>query len=63
LAAVTGVPYPIQKVAADRSSFAVLPLSDTILAGQQVIADRFHRLGLIPRPIRIRDAVWTPPRS
>jgi sulfonate transport system substrate-binding protein len=41
----------------------VLPLSDTILAGQQVIADRFHRLGLIPRLIRIRDAVWTPPRG
>ncbi|MEE7493312.1 sulfonate ABC transporter substrate-binding protein [Methylobacterium oryzae] len=63
LASVTGIPYPIQKVAADRTQFAVRPLSDAILSSQQATADRFHRLGLIPRAIQIRDAVWTPPRT
>lgn len=63
LAAVTGVPYPVQKVAADRTEFVVRPLSDEILAGQQTTADRFYRLGLIPRPIKVRDIVWTPPRT
>ena len=63
LTAVTGIPYPIQKVAADRTQFGVRPLSDTILSSQQATADRFHRLGLIPKPIIVRDAVWTPPRT
>ncbi|WP_375456981.1 sulfonate ABC transporter substrate-binding protein [uncultured Methylobacterium sp.] len=63
LAAVTGIPYAIQKVAADRTQFAVRPLSDAILSSQQATADRFHRLGLIPRAIQVRDAVWTPPRT
>jgi len=63
LASVTGVPYPVQKVAADRTEFAVRPLTDEILTAQQTTADRFTRLGLIPRPIKVRDIVWTPPRT
>lgn len=63
LAAVTGIPFAIQKVAADRTQFAVRPLTDAILDNQQATADRFHRLGLIPRAITIRDAVWAPPRT
>ncbi|MCC0806822.1 aliphatic sulfonate ABC transporter substrate-binding protein [Methylobacterium sp. W2] len=63
LNAVTGIPYEIQKVAADRTQFGVRPLTDAILSGQQATADRFHRLGLIPRAIQVRDAVWTPPRT
>lgn len=63
LTAVTAIPYAIQKVAADRTQFGVRPLSDAILASQQATADRFHRLGLIPRAIQVRDAVWTPPRT
>ena len=63
LASVTGVPYPVQKVAADRTEFGVRPLSDEILTSQQTTADRFFRLGLIPHPIKVRDIVWTPPRT
>lgn len=63
LATVTNVPLPIQKVAADRAEFVVRPLSDGILTAQQTTADRFFRLGLIPRPIKVRDIVWSPPRS
>jgi len=30
---------------------------------QQAVADRFYKLGLIPKPIVVRDAVWVPPQS
>ncbi|MGH6807212.1 MAG: sulfonate ABC transporter substrate-binding protein, partial [Ensifer adhaerens] len=32
-----------------------------IVAGQQQTADRFFKLGLIPKQITISDAVWTAP--
>lgn len=59
LAAVTGLDLDIQTIAANRSSFAIGKLTDDIIATQQAVADRFHRLGLIPRPITVRDAVWS----
>ncbi|MCK1714787.1 MULTISPECIES: sulfonate ABC transporter substrate-binding protein [unclassified Bradyrhizobium] len=58
LAAVTGIPLDIQTIAANRSNFAVGPVTDDIIATQQGVADRFHKLGLIPKPIVIRDIVW-----
>jgi len=58
LSAVTGIPLDIQTVAANRSSFAVGPITDDIIATQQGVADRFHKIGLIPKPIVIRDIVW-----
>jgi sulfonate transport system substrate-binding protein len=63
LAEVTGVELEIQTVAANRSSFAIGKLTDDIIATQQAVADRFHKLGLIPRPIVVREAVWVPPQS
>lgn len=63
LAAVTGIPLDIQTVAADRSSYAVGPITEDIIETQQGVADRFHQLGLIPRPIVVRDAVWKPTQS
>jgi sulfonate transport system substrate-binding protein len=59
LAAVTGVDLTIQTVAANRSSFVIGKLTDEIIATQQAVADRFQKLGLIPRPIVVRDAVWS----
>jgi sulfonate transport system substrate-binding protein len=60
LSAVTGIPLDIQTVAANRSSFAVGPITEDIIATQQGVADRFFKLGLIPKPIVVRDAVWKP---
>jgi sulfonate transport system substrate-binding protein len=60
LSAVTGIPLEIQTVAANRSTFAVGPITDDIVATQQGVADRFFKLGLIPRPVVVRDAVWKP---
>jgi sulfonate transport system substrate-binding protein len=63
LAAVTGIPLDIQTIAANRSSYAVGPVTDDIVATQQGVADRFHKLGLIPKPIVIRDIVWRNPAA
>ncbi|MGY3442994.1 MULTISPECIES: sulfonate ABC transporter substrate-binding protein [unclassified Bradyrhizobium] len=58
LAAVTGVPLDIQTIAARRAGFSVGPITDDIVATQQGVADRFFKLGLIPKQIAIRDIVW-----
>ncbi len=58
LSAVTGIPLDIQTVAANRSSFAVGPVTEDIIITQQGVADRFFKLGLIPREIAVRDIVW-----
>jgi sulfonate transport system substrate-binding protein len=63
LAAVTGVSLEAQTIAANRASFPFGPVTEEIVVSQQAVADRFHRLGLIPRPINVRDAVWTAPSS
>jgi sulfonate transport system substrate-binding protein len=63
LSTVTGIPLDIQTIAANRSAFAVGPVTDDIIATQQGVADRFYRLGLIPKPVVVRDAVWKPVAS
>jgi sulfonate transport system substrate-binding protein len=63
LSAVTGIPLDIQAIAAKRSAFAVGPVTDDIIATQQGVADRFYKLGLIPKPVVVRDAVWKPVAS
>jgi sulfonate transport system substrate-binding protein len=63
LAAITGVPLDIQTVAANRANFVIGAVTDEIVATQQGVADRFHKLGLIPKPIVIRDIVWRNPAA
>jgi len=55
---VTGVEFAAQKRTVARSEFFFVPLSEKVVADQQAVADRFHRLGLIPKPINVRDIVW-----
>jgi sulfonate transport system substrate-binding protein len=40
----------------------VAPLSPANVADQQRVADAFLRLGLIPKPVRVADIVWSPAR-
>lgn len=63
LAAVTGVNFEIQKIAADRATFPFGPVTEEIITAQQAVADRYYKLGLIPRAIVVRDAVWTAPST
>jgi sulfonate transport system substrate-binding protein len=55
----TGVELEAVRRAVDRATFQVVPMNEQIVARQQTIADRFHKLGLIPGPINVRDIVWT----
>jgi sulfonate transport system substrate-binding protein len=56
----TGVPLDAMQRAVARSSYVIGPMTaDTVLSQQQV-ADRFHRLGLIPAHIGIAEQVWRP---
>lgn len=63
LAAVTGVALDIQTIAADRATFPFGPVTPEIVASQQAVADRYYKLGLIPRAIVVREAVWTAPTT
>jgi sulfonate transport system substrate-binding protein len=38
-------------------------MTDDIIETQQGVADRFYRLGLIPRQVAVRDIVWKPAQS
>ena len=55
----TGVPLePTSRVMA-RYPFAVLPISAEHIRSQQDIADRFHRLGVIPTRIDVAAQIWS----
>jgi len=60
---VTGVPLDIQTLAASRASFAIGSLSEDVIETQQGVADSFYKLGLIPKPIAVRDIVWKTPQT
>lgn len=55
-----GLPLEVVEQALRRYEFNVQPVTDEVLAQQQKIADTFHELKLIPRPIVVREAAWRP---
>lgn len=55
-----GIPAPILEVALARQQYDVKPLTPQVAEEQQKVADAFFGLGLIPRPIRIADALRAP---
>jgi sulfonate transport system substrate-binding protein len=57
-AAATGVELAAIRRYVDRSTFRVVPVDDEVTATQQAVADRFTRLGLIPKAIRVSEIVW-----
>jgi sulfonate transport system substrate-binding protein len=58
--AASGFPVPVLETALARRSFGVHPMSDSVVADQQRIADTFKSLGLIPAGINVSDAVRKP---
>ena len=56
LAAQTGLPVDVVALAARRYAYGVRTVTPEVLAAQQKIADTFHSLKLIPKPIVVRDA-------
>jgi sulfonate transport system substrate-binding protein len=60
LSEASGVDLSAEKVAAARGDYEVAYMAPAVVRRQQSIADTFSKLGLIPKPIQIADAVWTP---
>ena len=58
VAEVTKVPLEANKLAVARAKFGIYPITDAIVAGQQATADRFFKLGLLPKEVKIADAIW-----
>ena len=55
------LPLPVIATALSRMGYGVGPMTAEAIADQQRIADAFHDLRLIPVPVSIRDALWSPP--
>jgi sulfonate transport system substrate-binding protein len=57
VAPVQGLPVSVVETALSRYEFNVRPITPAVAADQQKIADTFYELKLIPKPIRISEAV------
>jgi sulfonate transport system substrate-binding protein len=57
-AEATGVDIEAIKRFVERSSYRVVPIDGEVIKSQQAVADRFARLGLIPKPINVSEIVW-----
>ncbi|THD42539.1 MAG: sulfonate ABC transporter substrate-binding protein [Bradyrhizobium sp.] len=57
LSPATGIPVPVLKLALGREAWSVQPIGAAVVAEQQKIADAFYQLKLIPKPIKIEDAL------
>ena len=54
--AAAGFPESVMEVALSRRNFDILPISSSVIAEQQRIADTFKDLGLISTAIKVSDA-------
>ncbi|TJZ69364.1 sulfonate ABC transporter substrate-binding protein [Chitiniphilus eburneus] len=57
IAPLLGLPADIVQLAVARYSYGVQPVTAKVADAQQQIADVFHDLKLIPKPIKVKDAL------
>ncbi len=57
IAPLQGLPVDVVELALRRYEFNVKPITPEVAADQQRIADTFYALKLIPKPIKVSDAV------
>jgi len=57
IAPLQGLDSAVVELALQRYQFAVAPVSAAVAAEQQKVADAFQELKLIPKPVRIADAL------
>ena len=53
--AAIGLSVPVVEVALKRQSYGIKPITESVIADQQQVADTFFALGLIPKQIKISD--------
>ncbi len=61
VAPLLGLPADITLTSVKRQGYGAAPLTPEVVAAQQKIADTFQALKLIPKPLSIKDVIWTPP--
>jgi len=61
VAPLLGLPSPIVRTSVKRQGFGAAYISPEVITAQQKIADAFYQLKLIPKPLSIKDVIWTPP--
>ena len=61
-AEATGVDIEAIRRFVARSNYRIVPVDAEVIASQQAVADRFAKIGLIPKPVNVSDIVfkWTP---
>jgi sulfonate transport system substrate-binding protein len=60
LADATGVDIEAERVAAERTTYGADFMTEQAIGDQQAVADRFFELGLVPKRVDVRAAVWSP---
>jgi sulfonate transport system substrate-binding protein len=60
LAPAIGLSVPVVEIALKRQSYGIRPITESVIADQQQVADTFFGLGLIPKQIKISDVARRP---
>lgn len=63
VAPLLGLPAPITLTSVKRQGFGAGFITPEVTQAQQKIADAFYALKLIPKPLTIKDVIWTPPAN
>ncbi|MBC8049930.1 MAG: aliphatic sulfonate ABC transporter substrate-binding protein [Chitinophagales bacterium] len=58
-AEATNVAYDAQRKTVERTRFSISPVTGDIVKKQQTTADRYFKLGLMPKQIDVSQIVWT----
>ncbi|HEY9641653.1 MAG TPA: sulfonate ABC transporter substrate-binding protein [Coleofasciculaceae cyanobacterium] len=59
LSPALGIDASVLEKAEKRRAYGVLPLTDEIVKGQQQIADTFYAIKIIPKQVKVQEAVWS----
>jgi sulfonate transport system substrate-binding protein len=60
LAPATQLDAPTLEIMHKKYDFALVPITEKIINKQQEVADKWYRLGLIPKKVNVRDGFLTP---
>ncbi|WPP00138.1 sulfonate ABC transporter substrate-binding protein [Pseudomonas sp. HR96] len=61
VAPLLGLPADITLTSVKRQGYGAGFMTPEVIAAQQKIADSFYQLKLIPKPLSVKDVIWTPP--
>ena len=63
VAPLLGLALDITRTAVKRQGYGAQFLTPEVVNAQQKIADSFYQLKLIPKPLVVKDVIWTPPAA